>query len=83
MRCIVPNPAKKSAGINLPLSDDELAIVELYRALQLNRGEGLRRLATPSSSPMLPQDQELQSNYAAVAQDLLSPEPTAEHPAQR
>ena len=67
----------------MAVSEDEAAIVEFLRALQLDRGEALRRLATPSSPPILPTGQELQSNYAAVAQDLLPPEETADYPTQR
>jgi len=69
-----------STGEALSLSEDEIAIVELFRALQLDRGEGVRRLSTPSASPILPQAQELQSNFAAVAEELLPPEPTADYP---
>lgn len=76
----MPDSMKKSAGKSLALNEDEIAVVALYRTLQLDRREALRRLATPSSSPMLPQTQELQSNFAAVAQDPLPPDPTSEYP---
>lgn len=72
------NTTNRSPAKPLSLSDDEIAIVEMYRALCLDRHEGLRRLSTPSTSPILPQEQELHSNLAAVAEDLLSPDPTAE-----
>lgn len=73
---------KLAHGQRMILSDDEVAVVEFCRALQLDRGEALKRLATSNSSPILPIGQELQSNFAAVARDLLAPEQTADHPTQ-
>lgn len=79
----MPNRVKPTGDNRMLLSEDEAAVVEFYRALQLDRGEALRRLATPSSPPILPVGQELQSNFAAVAQDLLPPQETEDYPTQR
>jgi hypothetical protein len=79
----VANDVNARDGKRLSLSDDEIAIIELYRALQLDRSEAMSRLSTPSVAPIPPLNQELQSNLAAVARDLLPPDPTADHPTQR
>jgi len=66
----------------LALDEDERAIVELYRALRLDRSEALRRLATPSSSPMLAGCQELLANLSAVTRDPFGIDPRTT-PAQK
>jgi len=66
---MTPNRAERPERSPLVLDDDERAIVELYRALGLDGSEALRRLATPSPSPVLPGCQELLANLSAVARD--------------
>jgi hypothetical protein len=70
----MPTKPADSGRRLLQLTDDEIAVVELYRVLGLQRAEALRRLATPESSPILPLGQELQANMPVVAEDLSSAE---------
>lgn len=69
------NPAAPLENGALILNDDERAVIELYRALGLDGAEALRRLATPSSSPILPGCQELAANMSAVARDPFAVDP--------
>jgi len=54
-----------------PLSEEEAAIVEFYRALKIDQAEALRRLATPATAPILPMGQELQANMPVAAEILI------------
>lgn len=73
---MIRNAAEPLERSPLVLNDDERAIVELYRALGLDGCEALRRLATPSPSPILPGCQELQANLSAVTGDPLAVDPS-------
>lgn len=79
----MPKNGSETSSKPLSLTGDEVAIIEFYRVLQLDREEAMRRLAAPPVPPILPQAQELQSNMAAVAQDLLPPDPTTDFPVRR
>lgn len=71
---------KTPATKTLTLSEDEVVLVELYRALNLDEAEALRRLATPLSAPILPVGQELHANMPIAAEILVVAEQPAVEP---
>jgi hypothetical protein len=67
----MPTPQTVPTRRTFELSEDEVALVEFYRALGIDSAEALRRLTTPLSVPILPIGQELQANMPVPAEVLV------------